>query len=124
MSHVVSLQTEVRDPVAIKAACQRLKLPPPAQGKARLFSSEASGVIVQLPDWQYPIVCDTATGQVQFDHFGGRWGDPTHLDRFLQTYAVFKASIEARRRGHSITEQQLPDGSVKLVIQAAAGGAA
>lgn len=121
MSHVVTLRTEVRDLAAVQAACQRLKLAPPVQGKARLFSGEASGLIVQLPDWQYPIVADLATGQVQFDNFGGRWGDQAQLDRFLQAYAVEKAKIEARRKGHSCTEQSLSDGSVKLTIQVAGG---
>jgi hypothetical protein len=37
-------------------------------------------------------------GQVQFDNFGGRWGDSKHLDRFLQAYAVEKCHIEARKK--------------------------
>ena len=123
MSDIVTIKTEVRDPAAIQAACQRLKLAPPVQGNARLFTSEAAGMIVQLPDWQYPVVCDTASGQVQFDNFGGRWGDLAQMDRFLQTYAVEKAKIEARRRGHSVTEEYLPDGSIKLTLQVAGGTA-
>jgi hypothetical protein len=35
--------------------------------------------------------------------------------------AVEKASIEARKRGHSVVEQALADGSVRLVIHV--GGA-
>ena len=27
MSHIVSIQTEIRDPVAIRSACGRLRLP-------------------------------------------------------------------------------------------------
>jgi len=54
MSHVVTLRHRVRDLAAVQAACQRLNSPP-VQGKAGLFSGEASGVIVQLPVyWQYP----------------------------------------------------------------------
>ena len=34
---------------------------------------------------------------------------------------VEKATIEARKRGHSVTEQALADGSVRLTIQV--GGA-
>ena len=49
------------------------------------------------------------------------WGEQQHLDAFLQTYAVEKAKVEARRRGHSVTEQPLADGSIKLTIQV--GGA-
>ena len=64
MSHIVTIKSEVRDAAAVKAACQRLSLPEPVQGKTRLFSGEVEGLAVQLPDWQYPVVADLATGQV------------------------------------------------------------
>ena len=107
---------------AVRAACDRLKLPAPVQGKTKLFSGEVEGLAVQLPDWVYPVVCNTATGQVQYDNFNGRWGDQKHLDKFLQAYAAEKVKIESRRKGHVVTEQQLADGSIKLTIQV--GGAA
>lgn len=50
------------------------------------------------------------------------WGDPRHLNRFLQVYAVEKCRLESRRHGHSCVEQVLEDGSIKLTI--AVGGAA
>jgi hypothetical protein len=74
MSHIVSIQTKVRDPAAV-AACQRLGLSPPVQGTAHLFGGEVTGLLVQLPGWQYPAVIDTATGEVRYDNFGGRWGE-------------------------------------------------
>ena len=119
MSHVVQIQTQIKDATAVRAACQRLGLAEPIQGKNKLSSGEATGLAVQLPDWQYPIVADLATGQLKFDNFGGRWGDQKHLDRFLQFYAVEKSRLEARRRGHSVTETVLADGSIRLVIQVA-----
>jgi hypothetical protein len=121
VSHIVSIKTEVRDPEAVTAACRRFGLTEPVQGVARLFEGEATGLLVKLPGWLYPVVCDTANGTVRFDNYGGSWGDPAQLDRFLQGYAVEKACIEARKRGHSVVEQALPDGSVKLTIQV--GGA-
>ena len=123
MSHIVQIQTEVRDALAVHAACRRLALPQAVQGTTRLFSGEVTGLAVQLPGWQYAVVCNTATGQIQFDNFGGRWGDQKELDRFLQAYAVEKCRIEGRRKGHLVTEQQLPDGSIKLTIQVAGGAA-
>ena len=54
MSHIVTIQTEVRDPTAIHAACERLKLPAPVQGTAKLFTTEATGLLVTLPRWRYP----------------------------------------------------------------------
>jgi hypothetical protein len=116
MSHIVSIRTEVRDPTAVAAACRRLGLPAPAHGTAKLFSGEATGLLVKLPDWLYPTVVDTAAGRVHFDNYNGAWGPQEHLDRLLQAYAIEKATIEARKRGHSVVEQPLADGSVKLTI--------
>jgi hypothetical protein len=116
VSHIVTITTEVRDPDAVAAACRRLGLPGPAHGTATLFEGRATGLLVRLPDWMYPVVCDTATGALRYDNYGGLWGDPASLDRFLQAYAVEKVAIESRRRGHAIVEQALPDGSVKLLI--------
>ena len=121
MSHLVNVQTEVRDPVAIRAACERLRLPAPVEGTHQLYSNTIAGIGIQLPGWRYPAVCDVASGEMQFDNFNGHWGDGRELDRFLQAYAVEKAKLEARRRGHTVTEQPLVDGSIKLTIQVAGG---
>jgi len=117
LSHIVQIQTQIRDPVAVEAACRRLGLLPPVHGKARLFTSEASGLLVQLPGWNFPVVCDTATGDLKYDNYGGAWGENRQLERFLQMYAVEKARIEARKQGHTVTEQQLTDGTIKLTVQ-------
>jgi hypothetical protein len=116
MSHVVTLHTRLHDPAALAAACQRLCLAAPVEGTAELYSGQASGHIVRLPGWTYPVVVDTLTGAARFDHFEGRWGDPRELDKLLQMYAIEKCRIEARRRGYAVTEQQLENGSVRLQI--------
>ena len=124
MSHIVTInKVEVRDEVAVRAACHRLSLAAPVQGTTKLFSGEVTGLAVQLHDWVYPIIADLASGQVKFDNFGGRWGDQKHLDRFLQAYAVEKAGIEARKKGMAVTESQLADGSIKLTLQVQGGAA-
>ena len=122
MSHIVEIQTEIRDPVAIQAACQRLSLPEPVFGEVKLFTTSATGWAVRLPDWRYPVVCDVNTAKIAYDNYEGRWGDPKQLHRFQQSYAVEKAKLEARQKGHSVYEQPLTDGSIKLTIQM--GGAA
>ena len=122
MSHIVTVRTLVRDPVAAGSACRRLGLEQPVQGKAELFSGTATGLIVKLPDWRYPAVFNTESGEASDDNYEGRWGDQAHLDHFLQMYAVEAAKLEARRKGHACTEQQLDDGSIKLTVNV--GGAA
>jgi hypothetical protein len=116
MSHIVTVVTRIHDPVSVAAACRRLGLAEPTQGTARLYSGEATGLLVQLPGWMYPIVIDTASGAIQFDNFAGRWGEPRHLDRFVQMYAVERAKLEARKKGYQVSEQALADGSIKLQL--------
>lgn len=122
MSHIVTIETEVRDAVAVRTACTRLKLPGPVEGTHKLFSGAVNGLAVQLPKWKYPAVCNLHAGKIEFDNYHGHWGDRKELDRFLQAYAVEKAKLEARRKGYSVTEQPLVDGSIKLTVQV--GGAA
>lgn len=117
MSHIVHIQAEVRDPIAISMACTRLILPQPVAGEHQLFTNRVSGLAVQLPRWRYPIVCQAETGHVQYDNYEGRWGEPAQLDRFLQGYVVEKAKLEARRQGYDVTEQPLEDGSIRLTVQ-------
>jgi hypothetical protein len=116
VSHIVSIQTKVHDPAAIVAACRRLNLEAPVEGTAKLFSGEATGLLLKLPGWEYPAVIDTATGTLKYDIFEGAWGDQAHLDRFLQMYAVERAKLEARKKGFTVSEQALQDGSIKLQI--------
>ena len=122
MSHIVTIKTEVRDAGAVMAAAKRLGLDEPFHGTVRMFDGEATGLLLRLPGWLYPVVLDTSTGQTQYDNYGGQWGEQKHLDSFLQAYAIEMTKIEARKSGHSVYEQPLPDGSVKLTIQV--GGAA
>ncbi len=121
MSHIVEIRTEVRDTEAVEAACRRLGLPVPVRGTTKLFSDAATGLQVKLPGWIYPVVCDTQSGQIRYDNYGGSWGSQEQLDKFLQSYAVEKTRIEAQRKGHSVVEQALPDGSVKLTVTVGGG---
>lgn len=51
------------------------------------------------------------------------WGKQQELDRFLQAYACERTRIEARKKGYTVTEQPLTDGSIKLTIHVAGGAA-
>jgi hypothetical protein len=116
MSHLVTIQTQVKDIAAIRQACERLQLATPREGSARIYNQECSGWLVELPEWRFPVVCQTNTGELQYDNFGGRWGDPQKLDAFLQHYAVAKATLEAHRQGHSVQELLEQNGAIRLTI--------
>jgi hypothetical protein len=122
LSHIVEIKTEIRDEQAVRAACTRLQLSQPEHRTAKLFTAKATGLCVQLPGWQYPVVCNLQTGQVSYDNYGGHWGEQKHLNAFLQGYAVEKAKIEARKKGHSVSETSMQDGSIRVTVKV--GGAA
>jgi hypothetical protein len=116
MSHLVSIETRMKDPAAVAAACQRMGLPAPVQGTAQFYSGEATGLLVHLPGWVYPAVIDPQTGTVRCDTYEGGWGDAAHLDRFLQMYVVEECRLQARGKGYPVSEQQLADGSIRVEI--------
>ena len=122
MSHVVTVKTQLKDAAGVSAACHRLGLAAPVHQTVKLYSGTATGLAVRLPDWEYPVVIDTASGVVRYDNFGGRWGEQSHLDAFLQAYAVEVVKAQSRRKGHTVTERALEDGSIKLTVNV--GGAA
>ncbi len=122
MSHIVEIKTEIRDEQAIRAACVRLQLAAPEHKTVRLFNATATGLCVQLPGWNYPVVCETQSGAVKYDNYNGHWGEQARLNAFLQAYAVEKAKIEARKKGHSVSETRLEDGSIRVTVHV--GGAA
>jgi hypothetical protein len=122
MSHIVEIKTEIRDEQAVRAACVRLQLASPEHKQARLFSTTATGLCVQLPGWNYPVVCELSTGSLKFDNYNGAWGRQEELNRFLQAYSVEKCRLEARKKGHRVSECKLEDGSIKVTVHV--GGAA
>ena len=92
-----------------------------------MYSSTETGLGVELSHWKYPVVATSdesgqLTGQLRFDNYEGRWGSQEVLDQFLQMYAVEKAKTEARKKGHSVFEKRLDNGSIKLTVNV--GGAA
>jgi hypothetical protein len=117
MSHVVTIETEIRDVSALSAACRRLGLVEPVLETAKLFSGESTGYCVQLPEWRYPVVCDLANGKIAFDNYGGHWGEQRQLAALLQAYAAESVKLQARRQGHTVREQSLANGSLKLTVE-------
>ncbi len=125
MSHIVEIEARIvgkEGETAVNAVCSRLRLPRATRGNFQLYSTEVTGLGIELPHWKYPVVADTDTGQLRYDNYEGRWGSQEYLDQFLQAYAVERTKLEARKKGHSVVEQRLDNGSIKLTVEI--GGAA
>lgn len=119
MSHTVTIKIQVRDLTALQAACRRLSLDAPVEGKHELFEGEVQGHAVRLKDWSYPVVFDLKTGKGYYDNYNGRWGKQDHVDKLMQTYAVELAKAQLRRKGYSPVEQVRADGSIIVTATAA-----
>jgi hypothetical protein len=118
MSHTVTVKTDVRSKQAIAAACHRLGLAAPVDGKHTLFqrNEKINGTAVQFPNWQYPVIFNTETGEVAYDNFNGNWGNIAEYDKFMQSYAICRTMQEASLQGYMATEETLADGSVKITV--------
>ena len=122
MSHVVTIETKLKDPAALAAACVRLRLPAPQTETVKFFDgSEHAGLAVRPPGFIYPVVVKE-DGTTLSDTYNGRWGDDAFLGRLKQAYAVEAAKLQAKAGGHRCTETTLPDGGVKLTVTAGAAG--
>jgi hypothetical protein len=84
VSHIVQIQTELRDAAAIGAACRRLALGEPVFGEAELFSGSKTGWQVQLPDWRYP-VCTSGIAT------GGKAGSSASTNRNKRTISCARS---------------------------------
>ena len=60
MSHTATIDIDVQDASVVIKAAERLGYDVKAQGEVRLYDGTvARGIVVQLPEWKYPIVIDT-----------------------------------------------------------------
>ena len=74
MSHIVQIQTQVRDPIAVSVACQRSRLAAPQMEAVKLFTTTETELVVRLNGWRYPVVCDLTSGSVKYDNYIGNLG--------------------------------------------------
>jgi hypothetical protein len=126
MSHFTSIKTQIKDIVALRSACAEMGLAVEQNAKARGYASNKTKgdyVIVlkgpydvalnKQPDGSYGITADLWNDYVE-NEVGKNYG------KLIQLYAVHKATLEARKKGHFTRRSQQRDGSIKLVI--ATGG--
>lgn len=142
MSHVVSIKTVLTDIEAIKRTCKELGLTFKENQKTYAwwgssvgdyplpegFTKEQLGHCehaIGIPGTTWEIGLAQPTGQkglrMLFDFFGSK-GTPIlqavggqNADKFTQLYAVHKATLEAKKRGLTVTRKAGANGSINLV---------
>ena len=122
MSHFTTIQTQVRDLDALRAALGELGVTLLANTEARGYASNIlkGDYVIRLkgpydialnktPDGSYGLTTDWWDGHVEKE-VGSQFG------RLLQLYGVHKTMIESRKKGHMVQRKAQKDGSIKLVI--------
>jgi hypothetical protein len=120
MSHWTSIQTEIRDIDALRAACDELGLTLRENAQARGYENNTrhGDYVVQLKgpfdvaltreqNGNYSLATDWWDGHVEKE-VGTGYG------RLLQLYGVHKASLEARKRGLTVQRRLLQNGTINL----------
>ncbi len=122
MSHFTTIQTQIKDLSALRAACAEMGVELIENAVARGYSSNTQKgdyvvrlkgpydiAVIRQPDGTFGLTTDWWAGRVERE-VGAKYG------RLLQLYGVHKARIEAQRKGYTVRRQALGDGSIKLVI--------
>lgn len=121
MSHYTTIQTQIKNLDALRAACAELQLPLVPKAMARGYAQPIQGEhVIQLkgpydiavnrqPDGTYALTTDWWLGHVEKEVGSG-------FGRLLQLYGVHQATITARKRGYSVQRNPQPNGAIKLVL--------
>lgn len=144
MSHCVSIAIVLKDIAAVKAAAEELGMnflenqktytwwgtkygggSMPAGFTAADAGKCEHALGIEGNEWHVGVVkLKDGTGYTLiwdgYGHHGGALqqalGGPK-AEKFTQLYGVHKATLEARRRGHSVVRNLQPNGAIRLVIQ-------
>ena len=122
MSHFATIQTQIKDILALKAACNELGVSVLENTEARGYSTnnQHGDYVIRLKgpydiavnkqqDGTYGFTTDWYAGHVEKE-VGKDFG------KLIQLYGVYKATTEARRKGHVVQRRAMADGSIKLCI--------
>ena len=114
MSHIVTVETMLKNPASISKACKRLKWKCVEKGVGVFYNgSSESGCVVNPTDWKYPIVIKK-DGVVDVDTYNGSLGDINDLSRLKQYYALEETKTTLSTQGLYGYEEEHEDGSITL----------
>lgn len=96
MPRLLTVQTELYDPHAIRETCLHLGLPPPVLSEWFLVEDQFLGFLMTLPGLCQPVILDTLTGLLRCVMHGGEHRLESSLASFQRAYAQHKAQRDAR----------------------------
>ena len=117
MSHIVKCTVQMKNKSALDLAIAELGLENLGDKTHTLYNNQkAKGVGVKLPDWNYPVVINTETGEAKYDNYGGSWGKQQELDKLVQRYSVEVSKEQAVAGGYTCVEEMQENGDVELTM--------
>lgn len=122
MSHFTTIETQIRDIEALKAACMEIGLTVVRNGQARGYGGKThQGEYVINLKGPFDIALNrqaNGTFQLVTDWWDGHVEKEVgrNFGRVLQLYGVHKATAEARRKGYMVSRRVLNNGSIKLTM--------
>ena len=122
MSHFATIQTEVHDIDALRAACHELGVLLLDDAEARGYgSNRRHGDHVIRLKGPYDVAVnreETGTYGLTTDWWGGHVEQEVgkNYGGLLQLYGVHKATAEAKRRGLRVRRRALADGRIRLAV--------
>jgi len=98
MSHTVKMDVQIRDLDAFADAMLALGATALGNGTHQLFETREIGLGFSLPGFHYPVVA-TASGDIRFDDYNGRWGDRSKITDAVERYTLGVARKAAEAQG-------------------------
>jgi hypothetical protein len=123
MSHFVTIQTQIRDVVALQDACTELGVGLEQNTTARGFlKQQRQGEYVIRLRGPYDIAANKVPTSDSYELSTDWWDGHVEKEvgkdynRLLQLYAVHKTMREASKRNLRVTRRQEQDGNIKLIL--------
>lgn len=115
MSHTTTVRSAFTDIPALTRAAVHLGGTLTEHETVTLYENRQSitGTVVRLPGWKYPVVI-TDAGELKYDHYNGKWGDPDLLRQLQVRYGMEVALMDAEANGQVAT---ISEDEVDMIVE-------
>ncbi len=123
MSHVTPVKMGITNMDTLETAAKSLGCTVEKNATARLYGNQTKNgeMVIRIPGSPYDVAVNRqkdGTLLLETDFWGGHVGKKLgdRLGKLKQQYAVEKTRQRAKLLGHQLSQQTLPDGSVRIVV--------
>jgi hypothetical protein len=126
MSHITNIELEIKDLVALKAACNRMGFTfMENQTTCNFYRDQKADCLhaIQVPGAAYEVgVVENKNGDYHliwdpYIHVGLESSLGPGGGKLKQAYGIEKAKLEARKKGYSVYERVKADGAITLSVE-------